>query len=109
MWILDAKLDNCALSTRTTSVLHKKFRLPVQQVFEECLSPPDYALFTASFCKQGNNNRDFFEITADSNGPFPGTLHFWNDDGEVLPNIIPANVDALFTDHGAASAGAGQA
>ena len=38
MWILDAKLDNGALST--TSALSKKFRLPVQQAFEECLSPP---------------------------------------------------------------------
>ena len=38
IWILDAKLDNGALST--TSALSKKFRSPVQQAFEECLSPP---------------------------------------------------------------------
>ena len=70
MWILNAKLDNGALST--TSALRKKFRSPVQQAFEECLSPPDYALFIASFCKQGNNNHDFLKIMADSDGPFPG-------------------------------------
>ena len=74
MWILNAKLDNGALST--TSALRKKFRSPVQQAFEECLSPPDYASFIASFCKQGNNNRDFLKITADSDGPFPGPSHF---------------------------------
>ena len=104
MWILDAKLENGALST--TSALRKP--PPVQQAFEECLSPPDFASFIASFCQQANNNRDFFKITADSDGPVPGPSHFWTDDGAVLPNIIPANVDALFTDHGAASGGAGQ-
>ena len=107
MRILDAKLDNGALST--TSALRKKFRSPVHQVFNECLSLSDYASFIPSFCKQGNNNRDFLKITADSDGPFPGPSHFWTDDGSVLPDIIPANVDALFTDHGAASGGAGQA
>ena len=59
MWILDARLDNGALST--TSALSKKYSSPVQQAFEECLSPPDYASFIASF-KQGNNNSDFLKI-----------------------------------------------
>ena len=94
MWILNAKLDNGALST--TSALRKKFRSPVQQAFEECLSPPDYASFIASFCKQGNNNRDFLKITADSDGPFPGPSHFWTDDGAVLPEFTSAIVDAVF-------------
>ena len=107
MWILNAKLDNGALST--TSALRKKFRSPVQQAFEECLSPPDYASFIASFCKQGNNNRDFLKITADSDGPFPGPSHFWTDDGAVLPEFTSAIVDALFPEHGAASGGAGPA
>ena len=82
----------------------KTFRSSVQQAFEVCLSPPDYDLFITSFCKQGNNS-DFFKIKADSNGPFPGPLHFCTDDGAVLPDIIAANVDTLFTHHGAASGG----
>ena len=53
IWILDAKLDNGALST--TSGLRTKIRSPIQQAFEECLSPPDYESFIASFRKQGNN------------------------------------------------------
>ena len=104
MRILDAKLDNGALST--TSALRKKFCSPVQQAFEECLSPLDCDSFNTSFYKHGNNS-DFLKIKADSNGPFPGPSNFWTDDGAVLPDIIPANVDALFTDHGAASRGAG--
>ena len=59
IWILDAKLDNGALST--TSGLRTKIRSPIQQAFEECLSPPDYESFIASFRKQGNNNRDFLK------------------------------------------------
>ena len=102
-------MDNGALST--TSGLRTKIRSSVQQAFEVCLSPPDYASFIALFTKQNNNNRDFFKITADSDGSFRGPSHFWTDDGAlaVLPDIIPANVDALFLDHGAASGGAGQA
>ena len=100
IWILDAKLDNGALST--TSGLRTKIRSPIQQAFEECLSPPDYESFIASFRKQGNNNRDFWKITGDSDGAFPGPSHFWTDDGAVLPDFTSANVDALFPDHGAA-------
>ena len=46
---------------------------------------------------------------ADSDRPFRAPLHFWTDDGAVLPDTTSANVDALFRDHGADSGGAGQA
>ena len=89
IWILDAKLDNGALST--TSGLRTKIRSPIQQAFEECLSPPDYesfiALFSKLFSKQGNNNQDFLKMMGDSDGAFLGPLHFWTDDGAVLPNF----------------------
>ena len=91
----------CALSLT-------KIRPSVQEAFEECLSQPDYASFIAFFSKNGNNNRDFLKITVENDGLFPGPLHFWTDDGAVLPNFTPANVDALFPDHGAASGDAGQ-
>ena len=38
IWIFDAKLDNGTLLT--TSGLCTKIHSPIQQVFEECLSPP---------------------------------------------------------------------
>ena len=89
IWILDAKLDNGTLST--TSGLRTKIRSPIQQAFEECLSPPDYESFIVSFCIQGSNNRDFLKITGDSDGAFPGPSHFLTYDGAVLPDFTSSH------------------
>ena len=109
LWKLDVKLDNGALVSNKW--LRNKIRSPIQKVFKETLSDPDYHCFRTWFSQRGNNNRKWMKIT-DYTEPYPGIPpNFWGvmSDGDELPDFTPGYAEACFgVDACPASGGGGQ-